>query len=888
MKNLSMTFYKPAEDSLYGWEHHSFPMANAHMGVNLFGGVPTERMQITENSLFNAPSRYLQNHYSAGLMNFAEVYLDFEHKFEDVENYVRTLSLNTATANIDYDCDGVHYSRESFGSYPDNIWVNKLTASKKGALSFTLRVVSPDNCDFLVDENDGLGRHGTVSASGDTVTQSGHADAYGIDFEGLYKIVTDGKLSDDGEKIFVSDASEAVLYMVVGTNYKLDEEVFMREPNKDKLKGFPHPHERLEKALSDAVKKGYDEIKKTHLADYTALFDRLELDLGGTDEGLDNDTLLKDYANGIKNPRIEELCYQMGRYVLIVSSRSGCLPPNLQAIWNCYAIPPWQGFYAYNINVQMNYWSVFSANLAECFKSFEEFNRARMKSGKKIAREFTQKTFPSKAPLSDGDYGIALRSGSPYFIGGFGGHTGPGSIGFTNQLYWDYYMFTMDREILKNEVYPLIKGATKFYSNFVEKQPDGTYLCRESASPEQCEGWAENGKYHRTVGCAFDQQFIYDNNRAFLLASEILGDDPIVDKELVKTVKEQIDHYDPVQVGYSGQIKEYREENWYSDIGQPFHRHLSQLMAAAPGTQINSNTPAWLDAVVCSLRGRGMSFVGWGLMHRLSLWARAQNEAMCEHVLDKLISENVFPNLWTGHNPDECFQIDAALGLTAGINEALLQSHEGYLNLLPALPRRWKNGSIKGIKARGNYTVDIYWKDSCLEKAYITPAFSGITKIKYPTICADTVKITDKNGAEVKFEKIAEDIISFEAESGNTYMLVGAPDFVRTASVQYIEASRLDGGKGLVVWIPSESAKYYVYRAFESEPCYTLIADGITALSYIDKERNGRQATYKVVSKAEGKFFDKGVCKTVPPDGVEIKEVKGFGMGPGEFVKNNW
>lgn len=882
MKELSIKFNAPAEDSLYGWEHHSIPLANAYMGVNLFGGVATERMQITENSLCNSPSRYLQNHYSAGLMNFAEVYIDFPHDFSKVKNYRRTLSFNTAVANIDYDFGGVHYSRECFGSYPDKVFATKLSASEKGALSFTLRVVSPDNCDWLVDENDGKGKHGKCTACGDTITQSGIAEAYGIVFEGIYKVVSDGDVHCDGEKITVTASTESVIYMTVGTNYKLCEEVFLR-PDREKLDGFPHPHERLAKAICDAVNKGYESIKKTHLADYKALFDRLEVDFGGTDTELDNATLIKKYAQGDKDPHLEELCYQMGRYVMIVSSRDGCLPPNLQAIWNCYDIPPWSSFYAYNINVQMNYWPVFSSNLAECFKSFEQFNRARKAAGQKIARDFTIATFPDAPKKGDDGYGVALRSGSPYYVGGFARHTGPGCIGFTTQLYWDYYEFTKDKNILKNDVYPVIEGAARFYANFVEKQPDGTYLCRESASPEQLSG----DKHYRTVGCAFDQQFIYDNNRAYLKASEILGDDPVVDKELVKLVKEQIDHYDPVQVGYSGHIKEYREEKWYSDIGEPFHRHISQLMGAAPCTFINSNTPAWQDAVTVSLRGRGETFVGWGAMHRMMLWARAQNGAMCEHIMDKLICENVFPNLWTGHNPDECFQIDAVFGLNAGINEMLLQSHEGYLNVLPALPKRWKNGSINGIKARGDHTVGIFWKDGCLAKLTVIAGESGKLLIKYPTACGKSVKITSSDRSRVEKSIVAEDIIGFDAVAGNTYTLEGFEHFEVTQSVRNFVADRYNDD-AILSWEATEDACYNVYRAYESSPTYELIAENIRDISYRDRERNGRQATYKVVSRAKGKLCDRGVFLTVIPNGEEYKEVKGFGMGPGKFIKNNW
>ena len=886
-KPMEVWFDKPANDSDYDWERMSFPMGNGHMGVNLFGRVATERMQITENSLVTHPSQYIKWHWCCGMENFAEVYIDFPHRFHQVTGYSRRLRMNTAIATVEYDYDGVHYKRETFGSYPDKVWVMRLTADKPGALNFTLRPYSPNNREWLMEEGDERGKHGVCVAEGDMVTQSGESEWYHVQFEGQYKVVLEqgGTLTAQNDEnsengtITVADATSAVIYIAVGTNYQLTPEVFIRQ-DREKLAGYPHPHEKVTAIMEAAVAKGYDAIKESHLNDWCGYFERVEFDLGGKTPTVPNDVLLEKFRSGeCKDPYLLELVYQMGRYVMLCSSRENCLPPHLQGIWNCFEIPPWTAGYWYNINMQMNYWPTFSANLPEMFRCYEQFNKARLPKMQNIATEVVKKNLPENHTEGQGMDGWILGTGnSPYYVSGPGGHSGPGTGGLTSKAYWDYYDYTRDPQILREAVYPMLEGMARFYTKFAEKQEDGTYLCKISSSPEQ----HHEGKVYATKGCAFDQQMMYENNKDFLEAARLLGDDPIVDKELVALVQEQVDHYDPVIVGYSGQVKEFREEEYYGDIGEKGHRHISHMVGVAPGTQINSNTPAWLDAAGVSMDGRGDTYVGWGNVHRMMAWARIGNGEKCDYIADTVASNNVFPNLLSGHNPNDCFQVEGVFGITAAMAEAVFQSHEGYLHPLPALPPSWKTGSVKGLGARGNMSVDLAWVEGCLTDMVVYPGLDGDCRIMYPTITADTVTVTDAAGNEVATKTEGDNILSFPMTAGGVYTVSGIPAYKATATPADLQVDESNSAAIRLRWTaPEADATYTVYRALGSAPDYEVLAEGVTACDYTDTTKGDGQATYKVVATAPGKVPSLGALFTVLPAGVERRDIV-FGSGAGK------
>ena len=325
-----------------------------------------------------------------------------------------------------------------------------------------------------------------------------------------------------------------------------------------------------------------------------------------------------------------------------------------------------------------------------------------------------------------------------------------------NQLFWDYYDFTRDKQLLKDHIYPTLLGMAQFLSKTVKPQQDGTLLVDPSFSPEQVHQQA----YYRTKGCIFDQSMILETYHDLLEAAQILNKkDPFLE-----TIRKQIDKLDAIQIGTSGQIKEFREEKEYGEIGQYEHRHISQLCAMYPGTLINSNTPEWLEAAKVTLQKRGDQSTGWGMAHRQNLWARAKNGNKAYELYRNILTYKTLENLWGTHPP---FQIDANFGATAGIAEMLLQSHEGYIDPLAAIPDKWKDGSFSGLMARGNFQVSATWKDGNIRLILVHSNMGEVCRLK----CSKKAYITDSKEKPVKFKVSDSNIIEFNTRKGETYKI---------------------------------------------------------------------------------------------------------------------
>ncbi|WP_068821031.1 glycoside hydrolase family 95 protein [Pedobacter psychrophilus] len=804
------------------WEAWSLPLGNGYLGASVFGRTTTERIQITENSMA-AKSLY----GGGGLTNFAELYLDFDHN--NPKDYKRDLILNKAISSVQYKEDGVNYKREYFASYPDKVLVIKLSSNKKSKISFTIRPEIPYQKEFGKTSNFN-GRKGTVIAQGDLIILSGSAEYYGIKFEGQFKVIAKGgsvkaindKNGDNG-KIEVNNADDVTILVAVGTNYVLKSNVFMEDNPKKKLAGNPDPHEKVNKIIQEASKKTYQQLIENHEKDYTNLFSRVNISLNAKVPNIPTDQLLTNYKKGEIDYYLEELYFQYGRYLLICSSRPGTLPPNLQGIWSQYDISPWTGGYWHNINIQMNYWPVFNTNLSELFQSFVDYNEAYRNQAEELAAAYIKKYNPLALSKNNGYNGWTIGTGAnAYSIGSPGGHSGPGTGGLTAKLFWDEYDFTRDTTVLKNTVYPAITGMANFLSKVTTKK-GGLLLTDPSYSPEQRKNIT--GDHYQTIGCAFDQEMIFENHNDVLKASKILNKE----NDFINEIKDQIGKLDPIEIGTSDQIKEYREENFYGEIGDPHHRHISQLVGLYPGTIINSNTPAWLDAAKKTLNLRGDLSTGWAMAHRLNLWARVKDGDRAYKIYQNLLQKGTLTNLWDTHPP---FQIDGNFGGTAGVAEMLLQSHEGYIDILPALPENWNKGFFNGLMARGNFEVSAVWKNSNPTEISIKSNKGGICKIHYINIGKAIVK--SLSGKLVLVKNDEDDFISFDTKPGDIFLISHIPAHELIENPENIKINIEPNSKIAINWDESNNNyTHNVYVHFGNSGNYELVRTKINT-NYTD------------------------------------------------------
>lgn len=744
------------------WEHWSYPIGNGYMGASVFGRTDVERIQLTEKTLFNTGLYGL-----GGLTSFAEIDIQFNH--EDVEDYRRSLNLNDAVAHVDYTADGVRYSREHFVSYPDQVLVITLKADKPGAVGFTLAPRIP----YLESLREADKKTGSVVAKGNAIIMSGTLPNEGNNFEAQFRVLNDGgTLTAEGGSIKVEGANSVSILVVAGTNYELSPEVFLNS-NRIKLDPKKSPHERISRIMEAAVSLGSDELKERHLADYKNLFDRVVVNLNSRVSELPTHELLEGYQGDAKDTWLEELMFQYGRYLLIASSREQTLPSGLQGAWSAYEITPWTGGYWHNINVQMNYWGAFAVNLAETFEAYINYFKAYHPKAQENAADFLEKHHPDRVSDNHSENGWAIGTGAtPYKINMPGGHSGPGTGGFTTKMLMDYYQYTLDQDYLEEVAYPALLGMSRLFSKSLVEQ-DGKLLVSPSASPEnaitkeQLKGLPghldENGRHYITVGCTFDQGFVWENHTDVLKVAEILGkEEPFLD-----TIRAELPKLDPILIGDSGQIKEWREETTYSSIGQKHHRHISHLCPLYPGTLINSSTPEWNEAAIKTLNFRGDVTTGWAMAHRINCWARLADGDRAHKIYQLFIQQKTVPNLWTLHPP---FQIDGNFGVMAGVAEMLLQSHEDHIAVLPALPKAWHTGSFDGLVARGNFPLSAKWEKMRLTDLTVTARSGGTCRLKAQGI--DKAHVVDADGNHVRSSMARDGVLAFDTQRNQTVHIV--------------------------------------------------------------------------------------------------------------------
>ena len=736
-QNEEVLWYEtPAEN----WDH-ALPVGNGRIGAMVFGDPKNERIQLNEDSLWpggpdwgnskGTPQdlakirelvdrgefaladsliveRFSYKAVARSHQTMGDLFINYDH--ENISSYRRELDLEKAVANSTFEADGYRVSQQVFASAPDDVLVIKIETNNPDGLNFRLHMSRPEDqghptVSVSAPEENILKMQGMVTQYGGAKNSEPVVIDHGVKFETILKAnISSGSVSAENDTLNFKNVTRATLYLVANTSFYYDD--YSAEN---------------EKTLRNLQKRDFEELFSKHVEDYQNYYLRTSIALGDEElNRLSTAERLERVKNGEKDLDMVEKLFQYGRYLLISSSRPGTNPANLQGLWNEHIQAPWNADYHLNINLQMNYWPAGPANLIELQEPLFDLTDRLVERGKILAKEQYGMEGTVAHQTTDLWATPWMRAEKAYW--GSWIHGG----GWIAQHYWEHFRFSQDTVFLKERAYPALKEYSKFYADWLTKDPrDGSLISYPETSPENSYLTKNGISAAVSKGNAMGHQIIAEVFDNTLAAAEILG----ISNDFTQEIKNKRKQLHPgIKVGSDGRLLEWDREYEEPEKG---HRHISHLYALHPGDDITSEDPQLFEAARKTIEHRldhGGAGPGWSRAWIINFYARLLNGDAAYRHINLFMERSIYPNLLDIHPP---FQIDGNFGFTAGVAEMLLQSHEGFLRILPALPSEWNEGSIKGLKARGDITVDITWKNGRLQELILESPEEQVISVKY-------------------------------------------------------------------------------------------------------------------------------------------------------------